>query len=221
MIDIVNKINNESPDLVLLTGDLMSDDSKHANKDINVIINALQRIHAPLFVCFGNHDVACHIALIQALDRIGVTSLEQQTVEFKIQNSSIYLSGLKPSLILSETIQYMTELKEAFKGDCEVCHFLLAHMPDAADSAASTGLFDIQFSGHSHGGQCLLPMNAGTPFLPPGSKKYHGCITNNYRVGEMILHISRGIGVTPLWYPLIRFLCPPEISIIDLKTISA
>ena len=89
-------------------------------------------------------------------------------------------------------------------------------MPDAIDFSSKTNIFDIQFSGHSHGGQCVLPLKAGTPFLPPGSLKYTGCITNNYKVGNMYLHINRGLGVTPLPFPLIRFLCPPEISIIEI-----
>lgn len=128
----------------------------------------------------------------------------------------IYISGLKPSLVLSQTNDYIGQIKSQFSGDPNLCHILLAHMPDAADAASASGLFDVQFSGHSHGGQCVLPFNAGTPILPPGSLKYHGCVEPNYRVGEMILTVSRGVGVTPLPYPLIRFLCPPEISIVTL-----
>jgi predicted MPP superfamily phosphohydrolase len=216
MLDIVRTINHERPDLVFFTGDLMSDGSRFESRDIRAIVNSLKFIESPLFVCFGNHDVDCHVALIESLRQIGAVTLEQQTTEFRIGDHSFYISGLKPSLILGETVRYVEELSRGFHGDGDKCHFLLAHMPDAADSAASAGIFDIQFSGHSHGGQCVLPLNAGTPFLPPGSLKYHGCVTNNYKVGQMLLHVSRGIGVTPLPYPLIRFLCPPEISILTI-----
>lgn len=218
---IVAQINREEPDIVVVTGDLMSDGSKYASKDIATIANSLRNLNAPIYVCFGNHDVECHEQLISALEAIGATPLEQKTVEVKIKDSVIYLSGLKPSLILSQTNAYIDELKSMFDGDLGACHILLAHMPDAADAAAKSMMFDMQLSGHSHGGQCVLPMNGGTPLLPPGCLKYHACVTNNYKVGDMVLHISRGVGVTPLPYPLIRFLCPPEISILTLVPPSA
>ncbi|KAH0786094.1 metallophosphoesterase [Histomonas meleagridis] len=214
---IVNLINFENPDLVVLTGDLISDKSKHSTQDVYTIANSLKYLNSPLFVCFGNHDVECQSELTEALSNIGATVLNQQTVEFPVRGSKIYISGLKPSLKLFETNLFVAELKSNFTGDPTVPHILLAHMPDAADAASESQMFDLQLSGHSHGGQCVLPFNAGTPFLPPGSLKYHACVTSNYLVGDMILHISRGIGETPLPYPLIRFLCKPEISVIELK----
>lgn len=269
MKQIVEIINNEKVDFVVFTGDLISDNSKYAyTKDISCLTSALSLLKMPLFVCLGNHDVACRSQIVRSLrsiTTIPVTVLEQETVEFVIpsnsnniissnsenlqtntksnsinlvnqepsktnsdyiynsgtksnsdRNKKIYISGIKPSLILSQTNEYIDQIKTQFNGDPNLCHILLAHMPDAADAAAASGLFDVQFSGHSHGGQCVLPFNAGTPILPPGSLKYHGCVEPNYRVGEMVLTVSRGVGVTPLPYPLIRFLCPPEISIVTL-----
>ena len=216
LIKIAQKINNEHPDIVVVTGDLMSDGSKYEYRDIATIREGFRHIQAPLYVCFGNHDVDCHQSLITALQGIGATTLEQATVEVYVRGKRIYLSGLKPSLVLVETNEYVDELKCKFHGDTSAFHILLAHMPDTADAAAATGLFDLQLSGHSHGGQCVLPFQGGTPLLPPGCLRYHACVTSNYQVNDMVLHISRGVGVTPLPFPLIRFLCPPEISILTL-----
>ena len=213
---IVKLINSENPDLVVFTGDLISDKSKHSTKDIYSIANSLKYLNSPLFVCYGNHDVSCQSELTSALANIGATVLVQETVEFPIKGTKIYISGLKPSLDLRETNSFVSELKASFKGDPSAPHILLAHMPDAADAASDSQMFDLQLSGHSHGGQCVLPLNAGAPFLPPGSLKYHACVTSNYLVGDMILHVSRGVGETPLPYPLIRFLCKPEISVLEL-----
>lgn len=217
LIKIMKKINSLEPDIVIFTGDLMSDWSKYAERDIKTITNALQILKSPIYVCFGNHDEQCHDELEAALKEIGVTTLEQQTIEVNVRGTKFYFSGLKPSLDLTETENYVENLANSFNGDKNLPHFLLAHMPDAADAASRTGLFDMQFSGHSHGGQCVLPFNGGTPLLPPGCLKYHACVTNNYRVGDMILHISRGLGVTPLPFPLIRFLCKPEFSMLYLS----
>ena len=213
---IMKKINKEKPDIVVYTGDLMSDNSTHAEKDIDTICEALKIIEAPVYVCFGNHDVACHNELIRRLQEIGIHTLEQQTETLQINGKSIYISGLKPSLNLHTTEQYVNNIVENFTGDPNCLHILLAHMPDAADEAAASGAFDIQLSGHSHGGQCVLPFHGGNPILPPGCVKYHGCVYPNYIVGNMILHISRGVGVTPFPFPPIRFLCKPEISILTI-----
>ena len=200
----------------MITGDLISDDHRFSKHDILTIKNAFKKLNSHLFVCLGNHDVQCKDKLINELGEIGAKVLVQETVEFLVKGKKIYISGLKPSLSLKETEENLNELKEMFTGDKNVPHILLAHMPDAADAASKLRMFDLQLSGHSHGGQCVLPFKAGTPFLPPGSIKYHGCAISNYLVGNMILHVSRGVGETPLPYPLIRFLCPPEISILTL-----
>jgi len=216
LISIINKINKEDPDFVVFTGDLMSDGSKHAKRDIETIISALKLLRKPLYVCFGNHDVECHDLLKESLIRINAHVLEQETDSININGSTVYISGIKPSLILEQTNDYVSSISQSFGGNLANLHILLAHMPDAADAAASSRIFDVQLSGHSHGGQCVLPLGGGTPWLPPGSLKYHACLTSNYKVLNMFLHISRGVGVTPLPFPLIRFFCPPEISVLTI-----
>lgn len=216
MNSIIEQINDEKPDIVVFTGDLMSDNHKFSSIDITTLAQSLQKLKCPLYICFGNHDVENHHELLQALLNIGAIIPEQQTVEVNVRNATFYISGLQPSLKTHETNRYIDEINEHFHGNNQYLHILLAHMPDAADHASDSHIFDIQLSGHSHGGQCVLPLNAGAPFVPPGSKKYTACTTNIYQVGEMILHISRGVGVTPLPFPLIRFLCPPEISILTV-----
>ena len=212
----MRKINKEKPDILVYTGDLMSDHSKYSDKDIEAICEALKLVEVPVYVCFGNHDIACHNELNARLKEIGIHTLEQETETLNLHGKTIYISGLKPSLVLHTTEQYVNQLAHNFTGDNNSLHILLAHMPDSADFAAATGIFDIQFSGHSHGGQCVLPFHGGTPLLPPGCVKYHACVVSNYIVGNMILHVSRGVGVTPLPFPPIRFLCKPEISIITI-----
>jgi predicted MPP superfamily phosphohydrolase len=87
---------------------------------------------------------------------------------------------------------------------------LLAHEPDFADVSAATGRFDLQLSGHSHGGQIVLPW-IGPPLLPEMGRKYPSGL---YTVNDMLLYTNRGIGVTTV---NARFNCRPEITHFTLE----
>ena len=88
---------------------------------------------------------------------------------------------------------------------------LLVHEPDFADLSAATGRFDLQLSGHTHGGQIVLPL-VGPPILPSMGRKYP---SGEYRVNDMLLYTNRGIGVTTV---NARFNCRPEITVFNLET---
>jgi len=88
---------------------------------------------------------------------------------------------------------------------------LLAHEPDFADKSSVTGRFDLQVSGHSHGGQVVVPFY-GPPVLPFLGQKYPSGL---YKVGDMFQYTNRGVGMARL---PIRINCPPEITIFDLES---
>ncbi len=87
---------------------------------------------------------------------------------------------------------------------------LLAHEPDFADVSAATGRFDLQLSGHSHGGQVRVPLIKSLA-LPPFSHRYTSGL---YKVDGMPLYTNRGLGA----HPRFRFLCRPEITILTLRS---
>ena len=81
---------------------------------------------------------------------------------------------------------------------------LLKHQPYVEKDAP--GAFDLQLSGHTHKGQ-IFPFSLITRRFFP----FH---SGNYRLAnDVLLHVSRGTGT---WGPPIRFLSPPEITVIDL-----
>jgi predicted MPP superfamily phosphohydrolase len=88
---------------------------------------------------------------------------------------------------------------------------LLAHEPDFADISAATDRFDLQLSGHSHGGQIVLPFY-GPPRLPESGQKYPSGL---YKLGNMLQYTNRGVGMDRL---AIRINCPPEITVFVLDT---
>ncbi len=86
---------------------------------------------------------------------------------------------------------------------------LLVHEPDFAVKSAATKRFNLQLSGHSHGGQFVIP-GLGTPVRGSFFMKYP---LGEYKVDGMILYVSRGLGTNAYW---LRINCPPEIAVINL-----
>jgi hypothetical protein len=85
-------------------------------------------------------------------------------------------------------------------------HFtlLLKHQPVV--NGAVSGLFDLQLSGHTHGGQ-MFPFN----FVTSRFFQYH---RGSFDLpNHSYLYVNRGAGT---WGPPIRFLAPPEITVVDL-----
>jgi predicted MPP superfamily phosphohydrolase len=87
---------------------------------------------------------------------------------------------------------------------------LLVHEPDFADVSAKIRRFDLQVSGHSHGGQVVVPF-LGPPILPYLGQKYPSGL---YQVGNMLQYTNRGVGMID---PPVRFNCPPEVTLFILE----
>jgi predicted MPP superfamily phosphohydrolase len=87
---------------------------------------------------------------------------------------------------------------------------LLAHEPDFADISVKSMRFDLQLSGHSHGGQVVLPF-IGPPVLPLYGRKYP---LGLYNIDPMYLYTNRGLGMV---HPQVRFNCRPEITTFTLS----
>jgi predicted MPP superfamily phosphohydrolase len=89
---------------------------------------------------------------------------------------------------------------------------LLYHTPDLAEAAAAAGV-DLYLAGHTHGGQIRLPWYGALTTSSAYGKRFEAGL---YQVDLMSLYVSRGIGLEGLRLPRARFLCPPEIIVIDM-----
>jgi predicted MPP superfamily phosphohydrolase len=209
---VVRKVNALAPDLVLLTGDFVS--SKPLPQRINMKLayhcaEILSGIECPLrFAIMGNHDVlvSAH-AVTDALTTHGIPVLANRSVPLERQGRRIWLAGVED--VLQQRPDLSTALPAGLRREGEPT-ILLAHEPDFADYAMGRQV-DLILSGHTHGGQILLP------FLPPlmlpdmGTKYVHGL----FKLGDgMQLYVNRGIGAVNLPF---RFRCPPEITAITLQ----
>ena len=144
--------------------------------------------------------------VLAMLERSNVNTLVNSVHKVQIGDDTIYISGVDD--IRRGTPQIQQILARLPDGCFSI---LMAHEPDYADKSALTERFDLQISGHSHGGQVNLPL-IGPPFLPPKARKYPSGL---YKVGQMYQYTNRGVGMTP---PYVRVNCRPEITLFTLES---
>lgn len=205
---VVEKINEENPDMVFFTGDLIDEYSSYEKKDnINEIWEELGHINAPLgkYAVYGNHDYGGGAEYVykEIMENSGFVLLKNEKIVLKDYNINII--GMDDS-IFGEID------KERIIGflDDDRCNIVLSHEPDVVDSMLEYNI-DLFFSGHSHGGQVNLPV---IKFLPPLGQKYTGGMYafNNFR--QTILYVNIGLGTSKI--PM-RFMAPPELTVFRLK----
>jgi predicted MPP superfamily phosphohydrolase len=158
-----------------------------------------------VFSVLGNHDhMTNKRVVLTGLKESGLPVLINDGVTLSRGQQVLYLAGL------DDGRRGHPDLPKALeKRPGQVPTILLVHEPDFADTYSTDGTISLQLSGHSHGGQIRLP-GVGALALPRYGRKYDQGL---YRVQDMWLYTTRGIGVTG---PPIRLNCRPEITEITL-----
>ena len=189
----------ERPDLVCITGDLLSHPRGAAR---------LRRLLARLEACvaiLGNHDIGVRRDpfsrghSLRELD--GATLLFDDVVELEIRGRPIVVAGLDPASRFREP---------DLSRDADL-RILLAHFPDSFGRLRA-GSFDLVLAGHMHDGQICVPLPGGKLRLAHPRARY-AC--GLYRRDGMTMHVSPGLGTT--FVPL-RFCARPEATMLTVRS---
>jgi len=211
--EVFSAVSSLSPDLLAITGDFTYGHTRRSPQEDQERYADLVRVLSSYTGEYltvganGNHDHWVDPSAMQWIfQEGGVVDLNNATHVLKSGGESLYLAGV-------DNIWYEEDRLDLVQAQIprDVCTILLAHEPDFADTSSLDGRFDLQISGHSHGGQIVLPY-FGAPVLPRLGQKYWMGL---YRVGDMFQYTNRGIGMVP---PYVRFNCRPEITVFTLET---
>ena len=206
LMQVVNRINAQNPDLVVITGDFVHHNPGRYIDDLVIPLQGLKSRDGTLAV-LGNHDHWTNAKLVRTLlENAGIQDISNQVHTLERDRSLLHIAGVDDVWEHKDRLDLVLEALPK-----EGSAILLAHEPDYADISAQTGRFDLQLSGHSHGGQVILPF-IGSPVLPFLGQKYP---LGFYRIAEMYQYTNRGIGMTS---PPVRFNCRPEITLLTLKS---
>lgn len=208
---VADLILAEKPDVLLITGDFLkgrnfSERAQQAIRDLLKVLCPLAAV-IPSFAVLGNHDYATNPDAVREMLRLcQIRDLTNVVFTITRDSGKLYLCGVDDvrhgHVRLDDVLAQLDENGPAI---------LMVHEPDFADTSAAVGKFDLQISGHSHGGQIVLPLY-GPPVLPLSGRKYPSGL---YKVGDMLQYTNRGVGTDRM---AIRINCPPEITLFILES---
>lgn len=219
---LVETANAQNPDLIVLLGDYVSQDTFDRRKlkmPVEVVAENLRGFEAKMrvFAVLGNHDGWYDDQKVkEELTKAGIRVLENEIVTLEKNGHEFRLFGLKDHLKLNpnwkKASAELREIIDAHGGSGEI--ILLQHSPDVLPVVTGelliSGDLRLILAGHTHGGQVCFPV-FGTPIVPSsyGQKYSYGHIREN----GVDMFVTTGVGTSIL---PIRFMMPPEIAVLEI-----
>lgn len=167
--NLVNKIQQLNPDIIVITGDLV-DSKKYDEQNSIVLLEQIINI-APVYFVTGNHEWWSNQfdSLENRMNQLGVKVLRNSTEKVTRDKQQIYILGVDdPAANFSidgGELTFTENLKSINKGlSSDDFKILLSHRPEQMPFYSAEG-FDLILSGHAHGGQVRLPFIGG--FIAP------------------------------------------------------
>lgn len=190
--EVAQKINEEDPDIVMITGDLV-DASAPLHKSM---FSPFNQLRAPIYFVTGNHETYEGVDKVYALfEGTKITPLKNQVVRW----DGIQVVGIE----FSTDKNYLKE--QLSKLNITSPSILMYHPPMSMEDAKAAGI-NLQLSGHTHNGQ-IFPFNFIVQLV---FNKIRGL----YDLNNFYLYVSPGTGT---WGPYMRLGSRNEITIIHLS----
>ena len=193
---LVDSINEQEPDIVVLTGDLIDKDTNMTTSMANKISELLNKIETSSgkYAINGNNDLSFD-EWTNIISGGGFKDLNNtyDTI-YKDGYDYIFIAGastIKDKVSTNDKLKTAIDYLNSFESGGPIYKILLLHEPDAIDDL-SVNPFDLILAGHSHAGQIKLPF-IGAVVLPEGAQKYYD---SYYKVENADLYVSNGLGVS-------------------------
>lgn len=201
LAQMVRKLNQLHPDLVLFAGDLTYDPPK----DLAAALAPLRQLHQPMYAVLGNHDVELPGPPLAAKIRRALTGSPVQFIAHRvIEFPTFRLAGLYDWWSGRDDAAFLRALPPGKP------LLVLMHQPHSLAALRSVD-FALAMAGHTHGGQVNLPWFTDWLFRVTRDERY---VNGYYPTLTGKLFVTPGVGVTGV--PL-RFRCPPTIDLLELR----
>ena len=210
-------VAEQNPDLILFVGDIVDVDAE----GITVALSTLARLSdiAPLYVSLGNHDWEYRnlrdVDIVAAFEEVGATVFDTSYMDITVKGQKIRIGGTY-GYCLPDNVIEAREKDSSFLYDFQATDDLtlfMGHMPVCWISNGSLEYWDVDFvfSGHSHGGQVVLPFVGG--LYAPDQGWFPGECSGHFESEGKHLIVTTGLGGTS---PVPRFWNRPEVVVVDI-----
>ena len=202
---VVDTVNGLRPDLVALTGDLVDGSVEHLSEGI-APLGSLKSQDGVFFVT-GNHEYYSGVrAWCRKMADLGAQVLLNSHQVVSRGSARMLVAGVTDYSAGRMLPSHKSDVSAALAGapDCDI-KMLLAHQPKSAEAAGPHG-FDLQLSGHTHGGQ-IFPWTLVVPLV-------HRFSRGLYAFGSGWVYVNPGTGY---WGPPMRVGVPSEITLLTLR----
>jgi predicted MPP superfamily phosphohydrolase len=195
----VSVLADARPDLIVLGGDYVTFGDRRYVEPVAELLAPLASAPHGSFAVLGNHDDDRDMAT--ALTRQGFVMLKDQRTSITIRHERVELVGIR---YWTRTLAHVTSVVKG-SGPTSI---LLAHDPRRLSQAARLDV-PLVLSGHTHGGQVLLP---GAGAL---AAREFPVLAGEARELNTTLFVSRGVGTV---YVPVRINCPPDVAVLTLRS---
>ena len=222
---LLNLINENKPDIITITGDMVNTNSKNYNNFYN-LATVLAKSYTTYYI-MGNHELKlsgqAQLEMIFKLNSLGINVLNNKETQITKGNDYISLYGLhQPVLTYKNNFKNdttynftLTEMQQKLSfADSDKFNILLAHSPFEFETFSAWGA-NLVLSGHVHGGLIRLPLIGG--ILSPERALFPKYSAGEYNMGDSKMIVSRGLGNGTI---NLRIFNNPEICVITLKNLS-
>ncbi|RKY22798.1 MAG: hypothetical protein DRP90_00280 [Planctomycetota bacterium] len=192
--EIRKRINALNPQVLLVAGDMVANGGDP--KEVGAMLRGVAA--GWKMGCVGNHWPEGDR---EAYEAGGVETLEDRDVFLRGRGWTLHVTGLGRFGTPSD-----------FDHDEKALELLLTHTPERVPEAAAAG-FELYLCGHTHGGQVRFPF-APNLFVP-GKLGWLYPLGRHY-VKDMTVIVTKGIGMLEKRIPRIRFMCNPEICLVEI-----
>eukprot|EP00026_Physarum_polycephalum_P009346 Phypoly_transcript_09467.p1 GENE.Phypoly_transcript_09467~~Phypoly_transcript_09467.p1 ORF type:complete len:412 (+),score=31.21 Phypoly_transcript_09467:141-1376(+) len=192
--NICKTIANWGPDLVFITGDILTVESYFESEKLLHAFSPLSALRGKVFACMGNHDYESQEVVENMLEAIHCTLLKDQDSIVQTPIGNIQIVGTEFTWEYGEAKRARLEqVAEKFSEKKAAYRFWLTHNPDEFRYFPD-GSVDLMFSGHTHGGQIglqCLGINFTMMNLIPFN---HSPDFGLWQKGNNLLYVHRGTG---------------------------
>lgn len=207
-------VQEQKPDLILITGDYPNLSYTRDPITLSQIQQFLGQLYAPygVIATLGSPPVDKREVVPALFDDLDIRLLIDEWELVETENGiELAILGLDCSHHLPTDRERLSRLMDS-SPEASV-HILLYHAPDLMPEATGYGI-DLYLCGHTHGGQVRLPLYGAILTSSQLGKRYE---MGHYQDGRTNLYVSRGVGLEGLSAPRVRFLSPPEITLITIS----